>query len=48
MQAKILTALKTVKANNPGLRTIVTFGTSTTGPTYYGNRLIEQAQSLNA
>ncbi|MDO0924830.1 carbohydrate binding domain-containing protein [Streptomyces sp. TG1A-8] len=48
VQAKILTALKTVKANNPGLRTIVTFGTSTTGPTYYGNRLIEQAQSLNS
>ncbi|MFJ4782505.1 carbohydrate binding domain-containing protein [Streptomyces sp. NPDC088794] len=47
-QAKILTALKTVKANNPGLKTIVTFGTSTTGPTYYGNRLIEQAQSLGA
>ncbi|MFJ8276793.1 carbohydrate binding domain-containing protein [Streptomyces griseoviridis] len=48
VQARILTALKTVKANNPGLRTIVTFGTSTTGPTYYGNRLIEQAQSLGA
>ncbi|MFE1292927.1 carbohydrate binding domain-containing protein [Streptomyces sp. NPDC058751] len=48
VQARILTALKTVKANNPGLKTIVTFGTSTTGPTYYGNRLIEQAQSLNA
>ncbi|MFF4489330.1 carbohydrate binding domain-containing protein [Streptomyces sp. NPDC001544] len=48
VQARILTALKTVKAANPGLRTIVTFGTSTTGPTYYGNRLIEQAQSLNA
>ncbi|MGW2824485.1 carbohydrate binding domain-containing protein [Streptomyces sp. NPDC001443] len=48
VQAKILTALKTVKANNPGLRTIVTFGTSTTGPTYYGNRLIEQANSLGA
>ncbi|MDQ0994078.1 carbohydrate binding domain-containing protein [Streptomyces sp. V3I7] len=48
VQAKILTALKTVKANNPGLRTIVTFGTSTTGPTYFGNRLIEQAQQLGA
>ncbi|MFJ3230584.1 carbohydrate binding domain-containing protein [Streptomyces sp. NPDC086787] len=48
VQARILTALKTVKANNPGLRTIVTFGTSTTGPTYYGNRLIEQAKSLGA
>ncbi|MGW2550626.1 carbohydrate binding domain-containing protein [Streptomyces sp. NPDC001635] len=48
VQARILTALKTVKANNPGLKTIVTFGTSTTGPSYYGNRLIEQAKSLNA
>ncbi|MBN0048673.1 carbohydrate binding domain-containing protein [Streptomyces actuosus] len=48
VQAKILTALKTLKANNPGLRTIVTFGTSTTGPTYYGNRLIEQAKSIGA
>ncbi|MEU1185036.1 carbohydrate binding domain-containing protein [Streptomyces sp. NPDC005820] len=48
VQARILTALKTVKANNPGLRTIVTFGTSTTGPTYYGNRLIEQAKSIGA
>jgi hypothetical protein len=48
VQARILTALKTVKADNPGLRTIVTFGTSTTGPTYYGNRLIEQAESLGA
>ncbi|MEU1338774.1 carbohydrate binding domain-containing protein [Streptomyces sp. NPDC090075] len=48
VQARILTALKTVKANNPGLKTIVTFGTSTTGPTYYGNRLIEQAQSIGA
>ncbi|MFF9277161.1 carbohydrate binding domain-containing protein [Streptomyces griseosporeus] len=48
VQAKILTALKTLKANNPGLKTIVTFGTSTTGPTYYGNRLIEQAKSIGA
>lgn len=48
VQARILTALKTVKANNRGLRTIVTFGTSTTGPTYYGNRLIEQARSIGA
>ncbi|MEV7199589.1 carbohydrate binding domain-containing protein [Streptomyces griseoluteus] len=48
VQAKILTALKTVKANNPGLKTIVTFGTTTTGPSYYGNRLIEQAKSIGA
>jgi hypothetical protein len=48
VQDRILNALKIVKANNPGLRTIVTFGTSTTGPTYWGNRLIEQAKALNA
>ncbi|MFI1509059.1 carbohydrate binding domain-containing protein [Streptomyces sp. NPDC020597] len=48
VQARILTALKTVKADNPGLKTVVTFGTGTTGPTYYGNRLIEQAKSLGA
>lgn len=48
VQDKILTALKTVKANNPGLKTILTFGTSTTGPTYWGNRLIEQSKALNA
>ncbi|MHB9857852.1 carbohydrate binding domain-containing protein [Streptomyces sp. YIM S03343] len=48
VQAKILTALKTVKTNNPGLKTIVTMGTSTTGPSYYGNRLIEQAKSIGA
>ncbi|MEU8617454.1 carbohydrate binding domain-containing protein [Streptomyces sp. NPDC048623] len=48
VQDKILTALKTVKADNPGLKTILTFGTSTTGPTYWGNRLIEQSKALNA
>ncbi|MEU1042777.1 carbohydrate binding domain-containing protein [Streptomyces sp. NPDC005551] len=48
VQDRILTALKTVKANNPGLRTIITFGTTTTGPTYWGNRLIEQAKALDA
>ncbi|MFE6894591.1 carbohydrate binding domain-containing protein [Streptomyces sp. NPDC057694] len=48
VQDRILNALKIVKANNPGLKTILTFGTSTTGPTSYGNRLIEQAKALNA
>ncbi|MEU8489621.1 carbohydrate binding domain-containing protein [Streptomyces sp. NPDC048641] len=48
VQDRILGALKIVKANNPGLRTILTFGTSTTGPTYYGNRLIERSKALNA
>ncbi|MFD5328459.1 carbohydrate binding domain-containing protein [Streptomyces sp. NPDC127092] len=48
VQDRILGALKIVKANNPGLRTILTFGTSTTGPTSWGNRLIEQSKALNA
>lgn len=48
VQDRIITALKIVKANNPGLRTILTFGTSTTGPTSWGNRLIEQSRALNA
>ncbi|MFJ8629967.1 carbohydrate binding domain-containing protein [Streptomyces sp. NPDC093568] len=48
VQDRILNALKIVKANNPGLRTVLTFGTSTTGPTYWGNRLVEQAKALNA
>ncbi|SDN34459.1 Chitodextrinase [Streptomyces sp. cf386] len=48
VQDRILNALKIVKANNPGLRTIITFGTTTSGPTYWGNRLIEQAKALNA
>ncbi|MFB6614323.1 carbohydrate binding domain-containing protein [Streptomyces sp. NPDC056367] len=48
VQDRILGALKIVKQNNPGLRTILTFGTSTTGPTSWGNRLIEQARALDA
>ncbi|MER5867097.1 carbohydrate binding domain-containing protein [Kitasatospora sp. NPDC002040] len=48
VQDRIITALKIVKTNNPGLRTILTFGTSTTGPTSWGNRLIEQSKALNA
>lgn len=48
VQDRVLGALKIVKANNPGLRTILTFGTSTTGPTSWGNRLIEQSKALDA
>ncbi|MEU8266166.1 cellulose binding domain-containing protein [Sphaerisporangium sp. NPDC049002] len=48
VQDRILNALKIVKQNNAGLKTIVTFGTSTTGPTYYGTRLINQAAALGA
>jgi len=45
---RILDALKIVKQNNPSIKTIVTFGTSTTGPTYYGNLLIEAAAAKAA
>jgi hypothetical protein len=48
VQDRILGALKIVKQNNPGIQTIVTFGTTTTGPNYYGNRLIDQAKALDA
>ncbi len=48
VQDRILTALKIVKQNNPGVQTIVTFGTGTTGPNFYGARLIDQAKALNA
>ncbi|MFG2982179.1 carbohydrate binding domain-containing protein [Streptomyces sp. NPDC048258] len=48
VQDRILGALKIVKQNNPGLKTILTFGTSTTGPTSWGNRLIDQSKALNA
>ncbi|MGW7029327.1 carbohydrate binding domain-containing protein [Streptomyces xanthophaeus] len=48
VQDRILGALKIVKQDNPGLKTILTFGTSTTGPTSWGNRLIERAAALDA
>jgi len=48
VQDRILGALKIVKENNPGIQTIVTFGTTTTGPNFYGNRLIDQANALGA
>jgi hypothetical protein len=46
VQDRILNALKIVKQNNAGLKTIVTFGTSTTGPSYWGTRLISQSAAL--
>ncbi|HCU48741.1 MAG TPA: chitinase, partial [Micromonosporaceae bacterium] len=48
VQDRILGALKIVKQNNPGIKTIVTFGTSTTGPTWWGTRLINQSAALQA
>jgi hypothetical protein len=48
VQDRILTALRIVKQNNPGIQTIVTFGTTTTGPNFWGNRLISRAAALSA
>ncbi|QNE20315.1 chitinase [Kribbella qitaiheensis] len=48
VQDRILGALKIIKQNNAGIQTILTFGTSTTGPNYYGNRLIERSAALGA
>jgi hypothetical protein len=48
VQDRILGALKIIKQNNPGIKTIVTFGTSTTGPTWWGTRLISQSKALGA
>ncbi|MFD7655052.1 cellulose binding domain-containing protein [Actinosynnema sp. NPDC059797] len=48
VQDRILEALKIVKQNNPGIQTIVTFGTTTTGPNSWGNRLIERAAAIGA
>ena len=48
VQDRIITALKIVEERNPGITTIVTFGTSPTGPTYYGKRLIRRAKDLGA
>jgi cellulose binding protein with CBM2 domain/fibronectin type III domain protein len=48
VQDRIVNALRIVKQNNPGIQTILTFGTATTGPNYYGNRLIDRAAALGA
>ncbi|UUS34185.1 MULTISPECIES: cellulose binding domain-containing protein [Streptomyces] len=48
VQDRILTALKIVKRNNPGLRTILTFPTLVSGPNSWGDRLIERAHALDA
>jgi hypothetical protein len=48
VQDRILNALRIVKQNNPGITTIITFGTTRTGPNFWGNRLVERAQALGA
>lgn len=48
VQDRILNALRIVKQNNPGIKTIITFGTSQSGPTWWGTRLINRSRELNA
>ncbi|MFB9878304.1 carbohydrate-binding protein [Planobispora siamensis] len=47
VQDRILNGLKIVKANNPNVKVVVTFGTTKTGPNAHGIRLINQAKALN-
>ncbi|MFI7601070.1 chitinase [Actinoplanes sp. NPDC049681] len=48
VQDRILNALKIVKQRNSSVKTILTFGTTTSGPNYYGTRLVQQAKALGA
>ncbi|WP_158890718.1 chitinase [Amycolatopsis anabasis] len=48
VQDRILNALKIVKQKNSGIQTIVTFGTTTSGPNSWGNRLVDRAKELRA
>jgi chitinase len=48
VQDRILGALKIIKQNNPTVKTILTFGTTTNGPSSTGVRLITQAKALGA
>jgi chitinase len=48
VQDRILNALKIVKQKNPTIKTILTFGTTTSGPSATGIRLINQARALGA
>jgi alpha-galactosidase len=43
VRQRVVDALKTVKANNPGLKTIITFGTTTSGPDSTGADMIKRA-----
>jgi hypothetical protein len=47
VQDRILNALKIVEQRNPGITTIVTFGTTTSGPSWWGQRLIRRAKELS-
>ncbi|MEV4167327.1 fibronectin type III domain-containing protein [Nonomuraea dietziae] len=46
VQDRILNGLKIVKASNPNVKVVVTFGTTTTGPNAHGIRLINRSKEL--
>ncbi|MEU6719977.1 carbohydrate-binding protein [Nonomuraea sp. NPDC046802] len=46
VQDRILNGLKIVKQNNPNVKVVVTFGTTTSGPNSHGVRLINQSKAL--
>jgi chitinase len=48
VQDRILNALRIVKQRKPGVTTILTFGTTASGPSATGIRLINQARALSA
>jgi chitinase len=45
---RIVDALKIIKQRNPSVKTVLTFGTTTTGPNAHGVRLIQQAKAKGA
>ncbi|MEV4311925.1 chitinase [Actinocrispum sp. NPDC049592] len=48
VQDRILGAVKIIKQNNPGVRVVITIGTTTSGPDSWGNRIIERAKAIGA
>ncbi|WP_326834035.1 chitinase [Amycolatopsis rhabdoformis] len=48
VQDRILNAVKITKQKNPGVRVVITMGTSPQGPTEWGTRLITQAKAIGA
>ncbi|MQA09292.1 MAG: chitinase [Pseudonocardiaceae bacterium] len=48
VQDRVLEALKIVKEANPGLRTVITFSTTASGPNYWGKRLLSRAAEIGS
>jgi hypothetical protein len=48
VRRRIVDALKIVKQRNPGIKTVLTFGTTKTGPNYYGTQLINETKAAGA